>query len=487
MARSLLEPGTVLDGFTVGKQVHKGGMAIFYAVTHPDHATPLLMKVPILHDGEDPAAIVGFEMEQMVLPRLSGPHVPKLIALGNFATQPYIVYERIPGQTLYGRIEALPLPASEVAALGVKIATALHAVHIQHVVHLDIKPSNIIIHDPGGHAVLIDYGLSRHDQLPDLMAEEFRLPYGTAPYMAPEQVYGIRSDPRSDLFALGVLMYFFATGRRPFGDPQSLSGLKKRVWQDPVPPRKLKPDLPPWLQEIILRCLAPDPDLRHPTAAQLAFDLGHPDQVQLTPRANKLKGDPWTAVIKRRFHPDAYRPVLAREKQLAAQISSAPIVAVAVDLAGQPELHDELRRTVERVMATVPGARLACLNVMRLNMLALDQTVDAAGNSIHVQRLVQLKDWARSIGLAPDRISFHVLESVDPAAALLEYAMVNHVDHIVLGARTDSLMRNILGSVSSEIVQKAPCTVTVVRMARHRTAEAAKPEVAAVGAATAGA
>lgn len=474
MATTRLEAGSVIDGFTIGKRAHQGGMALFYEVTHKDHPAPLLMKVPILSEGEDPATIVGFEMEQMIMPRLSGPHVPHVIAVGSFATQPYIVMERVEGRTLYKRLDELPLPAAEVASIGIKVATALHSLHSQHVIHLDIKPSNIIIAEPDQRAVLIDYGLSRHDQFPDLMAEEFRLPYGTAPYMAPEQVYGIRSDPRSDIFALGVLMYFFATGQRPFGDPQSLKGLKKRVWLDPTPPRKLRPEIPPWLQEIILRCLSPDPEARHPTAAQLAFDLGHPEQVLLTPRASKIARDPWTAVIKRRFHPDAFRPVLQREKQLASRISSAPIVAVAVDLAeGDPELNEALRMTVRRILKTVPDARLACINVMKLNLIAMDLSLDAEGHSIHVQRIVKLKDWARPLELPPERISFHVLEAVDPAASLLEYVNVNHVDHVVLGARTKSLLRNILGSVSSEIVQKAPCTVTVVRKPRHRLDEEA--------------
>ena len=118
-------------------------------------------------------------------------------------------------------------------------ATALEAIHRQHVVHLDVKPSNILERE-SGELVLVDFGLSHHLQLPDLMEEEFRLPYGTAPYMAPEQVMGVRDNPRSDIFALGALMYFFATGTRPFGDPQTLPDLKRRIWRDPAPPRALK-------------------------------------------------------------------------------------------------------------------------------------------------------------------------------------------------------------------------------------------------------
>jgi eukaryotic-like serine/threonine-protein kinase len=233
MAPSRLETGATLDGFLLGERIHRGGMASIWAVTHPGHDLPLLMKVPVMSEGVDPAAIVGFEMEAMILPRLSGPHVPRFVAQGEFEVQPYLVLERIPGPSLLPMLEQLPLPCEAVAALGHRIATALDDLHRQHVVHLDVKPSNLLTR-PTGEMVLVDYGLSHHDELPDLMGEEFRLPYGTAPYMAPEQVLGHRRDPRSDQFALGVLLYFFLTGIRPFGDPQRLSGLKRRLWCRPV-------------------------------------------------------------------------------------------------------------------------------------------------------------------------------------------------------------------------------------------------------------
>ena len=128
------------------------------------------------------------------------------------------------------------------AEIGVKIATALDDLHRQHVIHLDVKPSNIMFR-PTGEAVLLDFGLSHHDQLPDLMQEEFRLPFGTAPYMAPEQLLGVRDDPRSDLFALGVLLYFFSTGVRPFGESETLRGMRRRLWRDPAPPRAIEAGL----------------------------------------------------------------------------------------------------------------------------------------------------------------------------------------------------------------------------------------------------
>ena len=96
MARASIVSGVVIDGFTIGERIHSGGMATLWSVTHPGITVPLLMKIPRVSEGEDPAAIVSFEMEQMILPRLAGPHVPRFIAAGDF-DRPYIVMELIEG------------------------------------------------------------------------------------------------------------------------------------------------------------------------------------------------------------------------------------------------------------------------------------------------------------------------------------------------------------------------------------------------------
>ncbi len=471
---SPIRKGAVVDGFLVGDLIHTGGMASLRAVTRGDIRMPLLMKIPTLLEGEDPAAIVGFEMEQMILPRLSGPHVPTFVAKSDVSVHPYIVMERIAGKTLLLRLDDLPLPYEEVAAIGAKVATALDDLHRQHVVHLDVKPSNIVIREGTGDAALVDFGLAHHDQLPDLMGEEFRLPYGTAPYMAPEQILGDRRDARSDLFALGVLLYFFSTGVRPFGDPKGKRALRRRLYRDPVPPRKRRADYPLWLQEIVLRCLEVDPAQRHPTAAQLAFDLSNPAETKLTGRSERLDKDPWSAVIRRRFHPDFARAT--PRPAILAQVSTAPIVALAIDLAeSESPLHEALRDTAARILETVPGARVACLNVLRQHRIALDKTLDEEGRNKHLTRLVELKHWGRPLSLLENRITFHVLEATDPAAAILEYVRSNRVDHVVMGARANSALRTLLGSVSGEVVAKAPCTVTVVRLPRpfEKASEAA--------------
>jgi len=174
-----------------------------------------------------------------------------------------------------------------------------------------------------------------------------------------------------------------------------------------------------------------------------------------------LRRDPWTTVLRRRFNTDLMRP---RAKPLAAQLASAPIVAAAIDLTeGSAAINEALRVTAGRMLATLPQARLACLNVLKSARLTIDTTLDKAGHNKHVDRLVALRHWAEPLKLDETRLTVHVLEAVDPAAAILEFAAANRVDHILIGARHGSLMRSLLGSVSAKVAAEATCTVTVVR------------------------
>jgi serine/threonine protein kinase len=471
-APSLLAPGMVIDRFELLEKLHVGGMAHIWKVQEVNHQgdsrLPLIMKVPRIKGGEDPATIVGFEVEMMIAPMLGGRHVPKFIAKGDFTRQPYIVMERIEGQSLRPRLDEAPLALDEVIEIGSRVATALHDLHRQHLVHLDVKPSNIMFR-PDGTAVLVDFGLSRHDHLPDLLDEEFTLPMGTGPYMSPEQVQFVRNDPRSDLFALGVMLYHFTTGERPFGQPDSVRGLRRRLYIDPVPPRTLRPDCPPWLQEVILHCLEVTPERRYQTAAQLALDLQDPSQIALTRRAEKLQKSGSIKTFKRWFFALGAEPAQDRT-HVGEQLDRSPIILAAVDLDhASTDLLQQLRETVRRIVLTEPGARLACVSVMKTARMGMDELVDAEGRSRHVKQLVGLKHWARPISKALNldegRLTFHVLEAPDVADAILDFAQRNHADHIVMGARGASTLRRLLGSVSSQVVAQSGCTVTVVRSA----------------------
>jgi eukaryotic-like serine/threonine-protein kinase len=258
--------------------------------------------------------------------------------------------------------------------------------------------------------------------------------------------------------------------------------MRRRLWRDPHPPRRLRGDYPPWLQEIVLRCLEIQPVWRYPTASQLAFDLGNPDQVKLTARSERTRRDPLSTVWRRRFNREL---TLQRPKSdMAAQLASSPIVAVALDTAeSSSALNEALRVTAERMLATLPSARLACLNVLKLGRVTIDRTLDEEGNNKHIDRMVALKHWASPLKLDDSRLTVHVLEAFDPASAILEFAQVNKVDHLIVGARQDSMLRSLLGSVSAKVAAEATCTVTVVRPTR--LAMLAAPESAGGAAADA--
>lgn len=192
----------------------------------------------------------------------------------------------------------------------------------------------------------------------------------------------MRKDPRSDLFALGVMLYHFTTGRRPFGQPENVRGLRRRLYEDTVPPRQLRPDCPPWLQEVILQCLEVDPARRFQTGAQLALALQHPTQVALTERAAKSATDSRWQRLKRRLRGLSHEGDTLPQLGASSRLMKSPIVMAAVDVDhAAPGLLELLRETVRRIVLTEPGARLACVSVMRTGRIAMDDLVDETGHS----------------------------------------------------------------------------------------------------------
>jgi nucleotide-binding universal stress UspA family protein len=470
-AGAALAAGVLVDGFRLERELPGGAAAALWRVTHPDCDFPLVLKVP-RDDSDEASAIVRFQVEQLLLPKLGGPHVPRFVASGDVAQLPYLVTELVAGTSLHERIDAEPFSGEEVARLGVKMADALQDLHCQHAIHLDLKPRSVIFRKRD-EVVLVDFGLASHVQLPDLIAEQFRQPLGTAAYMAPEQVLLIRTDHRSDLFALGAILYQMIAGRPPFGSPDNAAGLRRRLFSDPVAPRQLNPSCPAWLQEVILGCLEVDPAGRYQDAGQVAALLKNPTKVQITRGAGKRPGRFITAITRRLPGRQDRAAALA---DAARQRERVPTVLAAVDLSPDAEpLAEALRSAVRRTYEYRRAVRLACVTVRTLLKVGVvDASVDHAGRNVRVQRLAALKHWALPLGLPAERVSFHVLESDDPAAALVEYARENRVDHVVIGARGDSALRRLLGSVSARVVAEAPCTVTVVRT-HYREAGGAAP------------
>ncbi|MBB4012934.1 serine/threonine protein kinase [Niveibacterium umoris] len=462
MLATELSPGAELDGYRIEARLHSGGMAVIYRVSRDDLPAPAVMKVPRLGHGETGATVVSFEVEQMVLEVLDGGPVPRLFAVGDIERNPYLVMELVEGRTLADLLSQGPLPELDVCRIVAAVAQAVQQLHEREVIHLDLKPSNIILRADGS-AVLIDLGLARHAHLPDLLAEEFRRPMGSAPYIAPEQVLGVRSEARSDVFALGVMLYECATGHYPFGSPTTPGGMRKRLRSSPVPPRALVPTLSEAFQETIYRCLEVKVEQRLPSAKQLAFELQHPDQVAISEKGRWSRRQGGLQRLRKWLFGLGYEPPLTVAPTTRA--ADAPIIMVAVATAYTSDTHQQaIRNAVQRFALAMPAARVACVTVTK--PAPVMGTSDEAGSAprVHLQQLVQLRHWAEPIGLPPARVTFHVLEAGDPAEGLLEYARSNRVDHIVIGASPPNMVgRNILPPVADRVVTDAPCSVTIVR------------------------
>ena len=465
-----VEPGAVVDGFRVGERIHKGGTGAIYLTEAPaggDPGFPLVMKVPRLGRGESTLGIDSFEVEQMILPTLGGPHVPRFLATGDVTATPYIVMERIEGASLAGIVLKGPLPPDEVARIGAELADAVQSVHAQNVVHLDLKPENVMLR-PSGEVVLLDFGFARHAHYPDLLGEEQHFAAGSAAYVSPEQLQDDRSDARSDLYALGVLLYELATGEQPFGQPQTLTGMRDRLWREPVPPRAVNAAIPPWLQEIILHCLEHDATARYQSAAHVALDLRNPDQIVLSARAQRTEAPGFVPQLRRwwRARRAADRRWLSERRSGARAV----VILVAVDTEHpDDERHSPLQWTTRQIVSLNPEYRLMCVSVIRSAPLGGGPTALETATGKHLEHKMRLRHWVEPLQLSPSRISLHVVEAANAADMLLELARVNHVDLIVLGAPLPS--KKTLGwwrSAASTVTANAPCSVHVVRVPERR-------------------
>ena len=442
-----------IDGFELSARLHEGAMGEVYEVAS-GAPFPAVMKLPRLRGGTDLENLIAYEVESMLLPALRGPHVPRFVAAGNLTHTPYLVLERIDGESLQARMDRGVIAPADATPIGAAIADALHDLHSQDVVHLDLKPENVLLR-PDDTAVLIDFGLAHHARFPDLLAEENRFTAGSAPYVSPEQVRGVRGDPRSDLFALGVVLYEMLTGELPFGAPQSMAGLRDRLWREPVPLVQRVPGLDPCLQEIVLRCLEVEADARYQSAAHLAFDLRHPTQVPLTERARRRRAPGLTAQLARRWR--SRGASAAPPASPSGIANAAPVVLAAVDtLHPEDERHPAIRRAIARVLRSSREFRLICLAVI---------PGGPGSEDAPLEHLARLRQWVEPFKLSDERLSLHVVESASAAQSIVEFARRNHVELIVLGApQPEDHALAWWRSVASGVTANAPCSVHVARL-----------------------
>ena len=281
-----LSIGARLGPYEILSAIGAGGMGEVYKARDTRLGRDVAVKVLPAGFAADPDCRRRFEHEARAVAALDHPHICALYDVGSQDTVEFLVMAYLDGETLAARLRRGSLPLAQALEFGAQIADALAAAHHQHIVHRDLKPGNIMLVKVGAalHAKLLDFGLAklREPAEPDVALSSIATQepmtargavLGTVPYMAPEQLEGKETDARTDIFALGCVLYEMLTGRRAFIGNSEASVAAAILTSDPPSVSTLQPVTPPALDRLVRRCLAKDPEARYQAAADVAEEL----------------------------------------------------------------------------------------------------------------------------------------------------------------------------------------------------------------------
>jgi hypothetical protein len=278
-----LAPGTRLGPYEILAPLGAGGMGEVYCAKDTRLDRSVAVKVLPAHLTSDPTRRARFEREAKAVSSLNHSHICTLYDVGRDRDTDYLVMELLEGKTLAERLRKGPLPLDQMLRAAIEIADALDNAHRQGVIHRDLKPGNVMLTKAGSK--LMDFGLAKRTLQTEAGEPLSALPtasspltgegtlLGTISYMSPEQLEGKEADARSDLWALGCVVYELATGKRAFEGKSQASLISAIMTAEPPPITQLQPLTPPALERLVKVCLSKDPDERLQTAHDVMQEL----------------------------------------------------------------------------------------------------------------------------------------------------------------------------------------------------------------------
>lgn len=279
-----LQPGEQIEHYRIDDVVARGPMATVFRGTDLRTNRPVAIKAPEMAAECDPVFFERFRREAEIGRKLDHPGVVKVFPREDRGGV-FLVMEWVDGPLLRNVLaQEGKLPVERAIKIASEICDALYYIHSRGVVHRDLKPENIVV-DAEDRIKLIDFGIAGEEGARRLTFGKFSNVMGTPDYISPEQIQGKRGDARSDVYALGAILYEMLTGRPPFQGENPFAVMNDRLLNHPVPPREINPDIPPALQEIVCRALERDRRNRYASANEMTWDLAHMDQVAPTDRA----------------------------------------------------------------------------------------------------------------------------------------------------------------------------------------------------------
>jgi serine/threonine protein kinase len=282
IADKMLQIGDQFDRYQIQAHMAQGGMSDVYRAFDLVNRREVVIKIPDQSMLGDPAQFERFQRELEVMRTLDHPTILKGLGSGKYNRIPYLATEFVDGQSLRTLIEdSAPLPSEQAVALIRKIADGMAYCHKNDVIHRDLKPENILI-TTDGQPVIMDFGLALTKGAHRVTYSNLSATMGTPDYMAPEQIEGQRGDQRTDVYALGTILYEMLAGKTPFTGDTSMAVMAQHL--NGTAPRldRINQSISPQLAAIVARCLARNPDERYANMAALMDALDHPENVDVT-------------------------------------------------------------------------------------------------------------------------------------------------------------------------------------------------------------